>query len=97
MEYEKKKFTKARGRTKYHGPPSGAVDAAWDDLYKCKLSTHSILDVETQPGAPLFSRRLKDPKEPSCSHGESHHATYDGRKQLRNPAGCFPPITLPGM
>jgi Mycotoxin biosynthesis protein UstYa len=36
LEYELKTFPRAGQTSPYHGPPSDAVDNAWEDLYSCK-------------------------------------------------------------
>ncbi|KIM75131.1 hypothetical protein PILCRDRAFT_38305, partial [Piloderma croceum F 1598] len=38
LEYEIKKFPRARYISKYHGPPSDQVDQAWEDLYSFGIS-----------------------------------------------------------
>lgn len=36
VEYELRKFNRAAWKTKWHGPPSDAVDEAWESLYSCE-------------------------------------------------------------
>jgi hypothetical protein len=36
LKYELRKFSRARAISPYHGPPTEAVDQAWQDLYHCE-------------------------------------------------------------
>lgn len=42
LEYEIRKFPRARYISKYHGPPSDQVDQAWEDLYSCKYIYRNV-------------------------------------------------------
>ena len=46
LEYETKVFLHTSDTSPYHGPPSDAVDQAWEDLYSCESFLAIALDTD---------------------------------------------------